>query len=449
MGVFLATIDSSIVNVALPTLVRDLRTDFPTVQWVVLAYLLTLTTLMLSVGRLADMHGKKPLYTLGFVIFTVGSVLCGLAPSVYGLIVFRVLQALGATMILSLGNAIITEAFPSEERGRALGINGTMVSLGIIVGPTLGGLLIGALSWRWIFFVNLPVGILGTLLALRYVPATAPIGKQRFDVPGAILLMLGLLALLLAMTFGQTIGFGSWQVLLLLLTFLLCLMTFIRHERRSDHPLIDLKLFRQRDFTVGVFTGFNTFVAIAGIVLLMPFYLQNVLDYDPQQVGLLMAAVPIAMGIVAPISGSLSDRFGTRPMTVIGLAILLIGYLSLTTLSLTTSALMYLLLFLPIGIGMGAFQSPNNSAIMGSAPSHRLGVVSGMLAITRTLGQTTGIAILGAIWASRVLFYEGGDSGMGATGAGSVSQVSGLQDTLWVAVVFIALALGVAVWAFV
>ena len=181
----------------------------------------------------------------------------------------------------------------------------------------------------------------------------------------------------------------------------------------------------------------------------MPFYLHNVLGYDPQQVGLLMAAVPIAMGIVAPISGSISDRFGTRPITIIGLAILLIGYLCLTTLSLSTSVLIYLLLFLPIGIGMGVFQSPNNSAIMGTAPSHRLGVVSGMLAITRTLGQTTGIAILGAIWASRVLFYEGGDIQTGATEAGAISQVSGLQDTLWVAVVLIAISLGVAVWAFV
>ncbi|NLF11004.1 MAG: MFS transporter, partial [Anaerolineaceae bacterium] len=203
MGIILATIDGSIVNVALPTLVRAFDTGFAAVQWVVLAYLLTVTTLMLSVGRLGDMIGKKPLYVAGFVIFTLGSVLCGLSPTIGWLIGFRILQAIGAALLMALGMAIVTEAFPPSERGKALGISGSMVSIGIVLGPVLGGLIIGALSWHWIFYVNLPVGIVGTWMVLHFVPARRPVGGQRFDWVGAMLLFGSLMALLLAMTMGQ------------------------------------------------------------------------------------------------------------------------------------------------------------------------------------------------------------------------------------------------------
>jgi MFS family permease len=188
-------------------------------------------------------------------------------------------------------------------------------------------------------------------------------------------------------------------------------------------------------------------MAIAGVIMLMPFYLENVLGYLPRQVGLLLAIVPIAMGITAPLSGSASDRFGTRPITVIGLAVLLVGYLALSTLDTDTTAVAYILLFLPIGIGMGIFQSPNNSAIMGTASRDRLGIVSGMLAVTRTTGQTTGIALLGALWASRVFFYAGEVLSEGATGASPNAQVEGLQDALLSIVVIIGVALLLAVWS--
>ena len=440
MGIFLATIDSSIVNLALPTLVREFHTDFPTVQWVILGYLLGLTALMLSVGRLADIRGKKPLYVAGFVIFTIGSVLCGLSPTIYTLILFRIVQSIGAAMILALGSAIVTESFPPEERGRALGISGTAVSIGIVIGPTLGGLLIDAFSWRWIFFVNLPVGIIGTLMAIRYIPAIRPLGGQRFDILGSLTLVAGLLCLLLALTWGQNIGFSENRILGLFSGSLIFFLAFLYIETHIEDPIIDLSLFLNEKFSVGLITGFITFFVIAGIILLMPFYLENVLGYDTRQVGLMLAIVPIAMGIIAPIAGSVSDRVGTRPITVVGLLTLLVGYLGLRTLSLETTAWQYILLFLPIGLGMGVFQSPNNSAIMGSAPQERLGVVSGMLAITRTMGQTMGIALLGALWASRVLFYEGGMLEAGATEASSLSQVGGLSDTMWVVVVLIFLA---------
>jgi EmrB/QacA subfamily drug resistance transporter len=428
MSIFLATVDSSIVNVALPTLVRDLNTNFPTVQWVVLGYLLTQATLMLSVGRLGDMLGKKPIYTAGFVVFTVGSVLCGLAPTIHWLIGFRMLQAIGAAMTL------------------ALGISGAIVSIGIVVGPTLGGVLIDALSWHWIFFVNLPVGIVGTLLALRFVPAFKPAGRQQFDYLGAITLFISLLSLLLALTFGQQVGFGERRILLLFANWAIFLVAFLIVEWRASQPMIDLRLFRNRWFSFGLATGMMTFVAIGGTIILLPFYLENILGFGTRQVGLLMTVVPIGMGVLAPISGTLSDRFGTHSMTLFGLCAMLIGYYAMSTLGTGISIPGYFLRLLPVGVGMGMFQSPNNSAIMGSAPRERLGIASSLLSINRVLGQITGVAVLGAVWASRVAFHVGAMPSGGATTASKVAQVAGLHDTFMTNMLLIILALALSVW---
>jgi EmrB/QacA subfamily drug resistance transporter len=449
MSIFLGTIDGSIVNIALPTLVKELNTDFATVQWVVLAYLLGISTLILSTGRLGDMIGKKPVFTTGFIIFTAGSVLCGLAPTVYWLIAFRVVQSVGASMTMALGIAIITEAFPPGERGKALGIGGAIVSVGIVIGPTLGGLIIDALSWRWIFYVNLPIGIIGTLMAIRFVPNFKPTGRQKFDFLGAITLFVSLLALLLALTMGQQLGFSNSRILVLFGIWLIFLIAFLFIEWNVNQPMIDLRLFKHSLLSVNLVTGFITFIAIAGALILMPFYLENILGYEPRQVGFFMAIVPIGLGIVAPISGSMSDRFGTRPITVIGLMFLVVGYLAMSTLSSQTTIVGYILRLLPVGLGMGIFQSPNNSAIMGSAPRERLGVVAGLLAITRTLGQTTGIAILGALWASRVIFHNGTIPAGGATAAPVEIQVAGLQDTFLAITGLITLGLLISIWGLV
>jgi EmrB/QacA subfamily drug resistance transporter len=446
MSIFLATLDGSIVNVALPTLVRDLDTNFATVQWVVLAYLLAQATLLLGIGRLGDMIGKKLIFSAGFVVFTIGSVLCGLAPSVYWLIGFRVLQAVGAAMTLALGAGLVTEAFPGKERGKALGLIGTVVSVGIVLGPTIGGIIIEALSWHWIFFVNLPVGILGTWMAWRFVPNFKPKGRQKFDYWGALTLFISLLALLLALTVGQELGFSSLPILILFGVSLVFLGLFLMIELNTDQPMIDLKMFRNLLFSVNLVTGFITFVTIAGVFILIPFYLENILGYDTRQTGLLLAVIPVGLGAVAPISGSLSDRFGSRPITVIGLVVLLFGYIGLTTLSRETTTLGYILRLLPLGIGMGIFQSPNNSAIMGTVPRERLGIASGLLSITRTLGQTVGIASLGAFWASRTLLYSGEVVTGGATNAPQFAQVRGLHDTYMVSAVILGLGLVLSLW---
>jgi EmrB/QacA subfamily drug resistance transporter len=446
MGIFLATIDGSIVNVALPTLVRGYDTDFAVVQWVVLAYLLTVTTLMLSMGRLGDMIGKKPLYAAGVIIFAIGSGLCGLAPTVYWLIAFRMLQAVGSAAIMALGTAILTEAFPPAERGKALGIGGAIVSIGIISGPVLGGLIINELSWNWIFFVNLPVGVVGFLMVLRFVPDIRPAGGQSFDFLGAGTLCITLLTLLLGLTFGQRIGFNDMRTLMLLAAFLGFLAAFIVIESNSAQPMIDLSLFRNQLFSVNLITGFISFVSIAGTIILIPFYLQNVLGYDPKMTGILMGVLPVSMGVAAPIAGWLSDRYGPRPIIVLGLLAMGIGYYAASTLTPATTALGYMLRFLPIGVGLGVFNAPNNSAIMGSVPRARLGVASGLLAITRTLGQTVGIAILGTVWAARVIYYAGGTLDGEVTSASAAYQVAALSDTYVVAIILIAIALALAIW---
>jgi len=447
MGIFLSTIDGSIVNVALPSLVNALDTQFATVQWVVLAYLLTLATVILSMGRLGDMLGKKPVYTVGFIIFTLGSVLCGLSTSVYMLIGFRVLQALGASILMALGTAILTETFPESERGMALGVAGALVSVGIVLGPTLGGFILEGLTWHWIFFVNLPVGIIGTLMVVRFVPAIQPEGGQQFDIPGAATLFVGLISLLFALSIGQEAGFGDVLVLALFASAAVFLPLFVLVEKRSSDPMIDLTLFRERLFSVNLVTASLSFICLAGTTLLVPFYLEGVMGYNPARVGLLMAVVPVTMGLLAPLSGSLSDRFGTRPMTVIGLALMLGGYIAVTGLNAADPLLLYLLRFAPIGIGLGIFNAPNNSAIMGAAPRHRLGVASGLLAITRILGQTTGIALLGALWATRVGVYAGAIPSDGPSAALPAAQVAALQDTMWVAVVLLLIAFGLSFWA--
>ena len=446
-GVFLATVDGSIINVSLPTLVRAFGSQFAVVQWVVLAYLLTITTTMLSIGRLADMVGKKQIYALGFIVFTVGSVLCGTAHSVYWLIAFRILQGIGSAMILALGAAILTEAFPPRERGKAMGLIGTVVSTGVVAGPALGGVIIGTLSWRWIFLVNLPVGIIGTIMVRRNVPDYKPAGRQRFDYVGALTLFFCLLSLLLGLTLGQQYGFFYPAVQILIGLSLILLAVFITLEKRAAQPMIDLKMFDNIPFCVTLVTGFISFLGLAGVFILMPFYLENILGYNIMHVGLLMGIVPVMLGITSPFAGALSDRFGTRPLAVIGMGIMFIGYLAAGTLSQNSSAMGYCVRMLALGLGIGIFISPNNSSIMGTAQRHQLGIVSGMMAITRTLGQTVGVAVMGAIWAGRTAVYAGGQIPGGATAAPVDAQVSGLNDTFQTAAALLALALFLGIWA--
>ena len=454
MGIFLGTIDGSIVNVALPTLRDDFHTDLATVQWVVVSYLLVLTSMMLGVGRLGDMIGKKKIYMTGMIVFTGGSVLCGIAPTVGTLIAFRVIQGAGAVMIQALGMGLVTEAFPPHERGRALGILGTVVSVGISVGPTLGGLLIGTVGWRAIFLVNLPVGMAGVVLVRRYIPDWRPPGGQKFDLWGAALLLITLLLLALGLTLGPkndwgalaVPGLGEVQIAWLLAGSGVGFALFLWAESHIQQPMINLRLFRDGMFSISLMTGVMVFIVVSGTFVL-PFYLEDVRGLSNIQVGLYMAVFPIALGVIAPISGELSDRFGSRGIALIALVLIACSAWGMSTLDQSTSTFGYIVRVLPLGLGVGMFQSPNNSAIMGAAPRDQIGVVSGLLSLSRTFGQVIGVPIMGAIFASRVFSVIDLGAGVDATDAPPWALVEGVEAMYLVAAGLIVVGAGLALLA--
>lgn len=446
LGVLMFTLDTSIVNIALPTLVQEFQTTFATIEWVVLSYLLVVTALVLGAARLGDMIGKKRLYLGGLIVFTISSLLCGLSPTVGYLIGFRALQGLGAVMISALGAAIVTEAFPAAERGRALGIIGAVVSLGIALGPTVGGILIAVSNWRMIFLVNVPIGIFASFVVARNVPSNRhSMAQQRFDWAGLIIMAVTLISFALGMTHGQETGFGHPLTLGLLAIAAIGLTVFIRVESRLHMPLLELSLLRNRQLSLSLLTGVLVFIVIAGTIFILPFFLELVLNYPTAHVGLLLAVSPVLGGIVAPFSGNLSDRFGTRSISLIGLILMVFGCLLMSTFHAQMTDLGFILRVAPFGIGLGMFQSPNNSAILGSVPPERLGIASGLLSLTRTLGQTTGVPLLGAIFAGVVLMHS---TAAGVTDAPPQALVVGVQTTfrLAAAVLAIAVSLVFVLW---
>jgi EmrB/QacA subfamily drug resistance transporter len=448
MGVFMATLDASIVNISLPTLVQEFKTNFATIQWVVLSYALVLTSLMLMVARLGDMIDKKRIWMVGLALFTLGSLLCGLSPSVGWLIAFRALQGLGATMMQALGIAMITEVFPPNERGRALGIMGSVVSTGIAIGPPLGGILIGLVGWRSIFLVNIPIGLITAFVVTRYVPNSYPtVAKQRFDLRGAGVLMVMLSCYALGMTLGQRLGFSAPLTLTLLAAASISFAVLLVVEQRTEQPMIDLSLFRNPLFSMNLLMGFLVFVVLtAGFIL--PFLLELVQGYPPQMVGLMMMASPITMGLASPLAGILSDRYGSRVISMTGLVVIIAGCLSMTTLTMDVTPLGFVARMIPLGIGFGLFQSPNNSAIMGTAPRHRTGIASGLLSLSRTLGQSTGMPLMGALFAMQVLAFAGLPAGTDVTTAPPLALVAAVAGTYRIGAIIMLAATAVAWWAY-
>lgn len=445
MSVFMGTLDMSIINVSLPTLVEKLNTTFPLIQWVILGYALVITALMLGVARLGDMYNKKPLFGAGIIIFTFGSLLCGISPNVGWLIAARVIQGLGAVINQALGAAILVEVFPPEERGRAMGMIGGVVSVGIALGPALGGIIIGTIGWRWIFFINVPIGIISSFVLFRYVTTHAPREtNQHFDFFGAFIMLLILVCFALGMTVGQDIGFSTWKVQTLLSISGIGLISFILIEKHKTQPMIELGLFRSTLFSLSLIIGLLAFITLGGMFL-TPFYLELVKDYPTQQIGLMMMIIPLMMGIISPISGWLSDRFGTRGIALIGLFIIFLGFSAISTLNAETSVIGYLLRAAPIGIGLGIFHSPNNSAIMGSVPLKRIGVASGLMSLTRNLGQTLGMPFFGALFTSVVLTSSNMPSLDDVVEAPIQALVRGFSSSFRMAaiIIFISIILGI------
>jgi EmrB/QacA subfamily drug resistance transporter len=448
LGVLMATIDFSIVNVSLPTLVAELDTTFATIQWVVLAYVLIVTSLMLGAARLGDMFGEKRLYALGMLVFTAGSLLCGLAPGAGWLIGFRALQGLGAVFMQALGVAILTQIFPPTQRGRALGVLSAVVSVGLSLGPPLGGVLIGGFGWRAVFLVNVPLGFLALAVVIRHVPSSGPKpAGQRFDIAGAAVLCATLVCYALGMTLGQRWGFGHGAVQALLAGSAVGLTAFILVERRAAEPMLDLAIFGNPLLSLNLLMGFLIFTSL-GLQLVLPFFLELVAGLSVSRVGLMMMVVPLTMGLVAPWAGWLSDRWGTRGISLAGALTVAAGTAAVSGLTAETGMLEFGLRLAPIGLGMGLFQSPNASAVMSQAPAGRTGLTSGLFALSRTLGHSSGVPLGGALFSAQVAAAAGAAGAARVTAAPPEALVSGVrwvyQCGFWV--VATAACLALAAW---
>ncbi len=433
IGVFMATLDSSIVNISLPAIAQRFGVPLNgVVEWVVIAYLLAVATVLLTLGRLADMIGHKPIWMAGLVLFTIGSALCGAAPSLGALVGFRAFQGLGGAMIMAISPALLTAAFPPEERGRALGLNAVIVALGVSTGPTLGGLLTQSFTWRAIFYVNLPIGIAGVIATALELRRRSSRNTGRFDPAGAVLLAVALGGLTLGLSFGQAWGWGSARVISVLALGVAALVALILVEQRVKEPILDLSLFRNRLFAAANVSLVLSFLALFSVSFLMPFYLEELRGLSTLHAGLMLTPLPLTLAFVAPISGSLADRIGTRWLASVGLALGCIALVLMATLGAVTPLWRVAGMLVLTGVGQGMFQSPNNSALMGAAPRNRQGVAAGMLATGRVVGQSISVALTGAIFiglgGAAAAAALRGSHGPGTIGSGGLDVVA-LQST--------------------
>jgi EmrB/QacA subfamily drug resistance transporter len=436
VGTFMATLDGSIVNIALPSIGQAFGIDLATVEWVVVAYLLVVGSLLLPFGRLGEVLSFRRVYLAGFAIFTAASVLCGAAPGPGALVASRAIQGIGAAMIMAMGPAIIARTFGQGERGKALGLNAVSVAIGLSLGPALGGLLTEFGTWRAIFFVNLPVGIFAIAWAARILPAEPAGRHQSFDILGAALWASGLFALLLALNQAEPLGWTSPLVMGLLALALVLGLAFVAVERRTAAPMMDLGLFGIRAFSAGLVAVIVAFAGMFTATFLLPFFLQQGSGYTPLEAGLLITPVPLTAALVAPFSGALSDRIGQRVPASIGIAVLSAGLLSLATLPAHFAVPDLAWRLALIGAGQGLFLSPNSSAILGSVPRPRLGTASGMIAQMRVVGQALGIVVSAAVVALRLPAYLaalGGPSGLPPEQAHEAAFVMAAHDAFVVA----------------
>lgn len=437
LSMLLSSLGTSIANVGLPTLSQAFSASFQHVQWVVLAYLLAITTLIVSVGRLGDLIGHRRLLIVGIFLFTAASALCGLAPTLWLLIAARVVQGLGAAIMMALTMAFVGEAIPKARTGSAMGLLGTMSAIGTALGPSLGGLLIAGLGWPAIFLINVPLGILALLLAQRFLPADRQRAADRagFDHIGTLLLALTLASYALAMTLGR----GSFG---LLNGALLCIAItgvglFALAEARAASPLIQLSLFRDPALTAGfTMSALVTTVMMATLVV-GPFYLSGAFALDAARVGLALSSGPIVAALAGMPSGRIVDRFGAHRMTIAGLIGMAAGCAILPMVPTSVGVLGYIAPLAVITAGYALFQAANNTAIMTTIRPDQRGVIAGMLTLSRNLGLITGASVMGAVFAL-------GAATTNMMAARPEAVVAGMRSTFAVAATLVVIALAIA-----
>lgn len=433
----LSSLGTSIANVSLPTLARAFQASLQEVQWVVLAYLVTVTALTVSAGRLGDLMGRRRLLLLGLFLFSAASGLCGASPDLGLLVAARAAQGAGAAILLSLAIALVREAVPAEKTGSAMGLLGTMSAVGTAMGPSLGGFLIEGFGWRSIFLVNVPLGIVAWLLARRGLPADAPRPRHnsaQFDTRGTLLLALTLVAYALSMTLGRG-NFGPRNAALLLAAFLLAGI-FVLAERSAKAPLIRLAILREPALRAGLAMSTLVSTVMMATLVVGPFYLAQALGLDAARVGLVLSAGPLAVALTGMPAGRMVDRFGPRAMTIIGLIAMALGTLALSMTPLAFGIPGYIGPIVAATIGYGLFQTANNTAVMQDNLPEQRGLISGMLNLSRNFGLITGASVMGAVFA-----FAAGSSDLRSAGSDSIAHAT--RVTFATATVLIALAMAI------
>jgi EmrB/QacA subfamily drug resistance transporter len=402
LGALLSVLSSSTLIVALPNIMKDLHASMNTIVWVIMIYMLAITILVPSIGRIADMIGRKKLFVSGFIVFTIGSVLCGFSETAWQLIMFRFVQSIGGALLLAVSTPIVADAFPNGELGKALGINGMIISVGSVIGPILGGAFI-SMGWRWIFYINLPIGVFGTIWAWMKLEELEKLPKkQKFDWLGNLTFTIGMLTLLLALTLG---GFKGWLNLSTFVLFALSVIfmtAFISIESRIEQPMLDLSLFKNRILAFAFTSNLLSGIARGAITFLLVFYFQGIKGIDPVEAGILLTPFALSMMIMAPISGRLADRYGSRILSSLGLLISALGLIGMMEIKATTSITELAIWMFISGLGSGMFFPPNTSAIMGAVSPQRRGIAGGVRTMMNNAGSVISMALSMAIISSSI-----------------------------------------------
>jgi EmrB/QacA subfamily drug resistance transporter len=398
VGLFMIMLDNTIVNVALPSIEHSLHMSISSLEWIVTAYALTFAALLITGGKLGDLYGRRKMFTAGLVIFTLASLACGLAPSAGILIAARAVQGVGAALMSPATLSIITATFPPKERGQAIGIWAGVSALALAIGPLVGGLIVDNINWHWIFYVNVPVGVVGVIVSQLVIRESRDTShEQSIDLPGLVTSSGALLALSYALIEGNRHGWGSPEIISLFIGAAVLLAVFVRLELHQRLPMLDLGLFR-----IGAFVGANTVAMLVslgmfGVFFFISLYVQNVLGYSPTKAGAIFLPMTILIILIAPVAGKLSDRVGSRWLMGAGMSILGVSLLLYQRIGLHTGFWSLLPQLVLGGIGMALTMSPMTSAAMASVPVDKAGVGSGVLNSFRQVGGSLGIALMGAI----------------------------------------------------
>jgi len=390
---FMGTLDSTIVTVVLPVMVNIFTVNMSSIQLIIICYLITIVSTILFFGRLGDIKGKSMVFNLGLFVFTIGSLFCGLSQSFAALVFFRIIQAIGASAAMANNQGIITQVFPVSERGKALGISGTFLALGTMIGPPLGGFIISYLNWHYIFFINIPVGVAATIVGIKMLPNRLSEKKEDIDFVGAVIFGVSVIFFFYSLITGEIIGYDNELIIAGFIIGIILFTSFIVLEKRLKYPLIDLSLFKSSLFSVGILCTFICYMSFNSYNIIQPFYLENVLKMTPNYTGIIMMISPVIITVIAPFSGHLSDKIGSEPLTFIGLIFMGIGMSLMATLNENSTIRELIIYIVLIAIGNALFLSPNNSLVMSSVPSDKLGIAGSINAFVRNLGQSLGVAM--------------------------------------------------------